>query len=161
MSITKCFMLIAALALLAPGVGAQRADASSRPTSVGPGVGGTNTVTFVLVPSLRVDSAAAIVVRRAAHAPQNIVLVTRETQAADLVAALTMLNRSRRSKGDSLTLEMRALIPRANEHQASRSRNYQMAVTNLERLRTAHARPVAGVGTFPAVTATLSSVRSR
>ena len=161
MSIMRGLMLTAALVALPPLLQAQAPSRGGRAPEAIADSTSANTVTFVLVQSLGVDTAGAIVVRRPTHRPQNIILVTRATTAADLVTAVAILDRSRRAKGDSLSLEMRAIIPRANDASSRRSRNYGQAEANLASLRAAGARRIPGVGTYPAVTATLSSRASR
>lgn len=160
MSIDKKQVLIVALAMFPSLAGAQSppqsSSSSAAPSAVAPA---PHTVTFVLVPSLEVDTAGTIILRRAVRAPQNVILVSEKTTPADVVEAIAMLNRSRRSRGDSLTTDMKAITRRGNDAIARSSRSYDSAVRNLERLRIALAIPVDGVGTFPAVTATLPPAR--
>lgn len=164
MFFTRRHALMVALAMLPSLAGAQNRPIPPTPPAV-PGAASASSgaapsmVTFVLVPSLEVDTAGAIILRRATRAPQNIILVSPATTPADLVDALAILRRSRQSKGDSLAVDMKAIIQRGNDAAARRSRNYDVAVRNLERLKIALARPVAGVGQYPAVTVRLPQLR--
>ena len=154
--------LILAIAALPSLAAAQNASRPVATPAVPDAVEGASvrTVTFVLVPTLEVDTAGAIVLRRATRGPQNVILVSPRTTPADVVTALSMLNRSRRSKGDSLALDMKAIVQRGSEAAARRSRNYEQAELSLQRLRMAHPRAIAGVGRYPAVTLTLSPARA-
>lgn len=120
------------------------------------------TVTLVLVNSLDVDSARAMLFRRALPARgENIILVTEATTPADLVKAIAILNSSRRSWGDVLQQERRAFVTKGNGRAAAKDRNFRRASSDLQRLRTAPVSQVKGVGSHRAVTSSLPRYGAR
>lgn len=147
-----------------------------------------SSVTLVLVPSLPpdADGASAVIMRRASTNPQNVILVTSATTAADLTTAVAALFNSRRKQGDAIDRDLLALVapaavPAANAppaevtdarqlaawdstsarrpHQAPKSRSVAEAERQLAMLRTAPSVDVAGVGTYPARVVKLGRLR--
>lgn len=120
--------------------------------------------TLVLVDSLAGPNARAVVIRRPGGLPNNIILVTRATSAADLAKAVTALAFSRRNKGDSVEREMRTTIvastpPAASgNHRSSApptaakpTRDERRAEADLRRLPLAPAFTIAGIARGPAI----------
>jgi hypothetical protein len=104
-------------------------------------------VAIIMVDELPFKDATAVLIRRKDMAPQNIVLVTRQTSPGDLSRAMSALARSRRNKGDVITGDM--VAPIAAGRSAPRSRDYAQAQKDLASLRTARPRFVEGVGSLP------------
>jgi hypothetical protein len=116
------------------------------------------TLGIVLVDQLQVPGARAMVVRRKAMRPQNLILVTKETQSIDLVHAVDVLMSSRRAKGDALKADMAAPIA-ATTRRTSKSKDFDRATADLRRLTTAPARFVDGVGSHRVIFAPLSALK--
>ncbi len=129
--------------------------------------------TLMLVDDLGRADARAVVIRRPGDMPNNIILVTRATTAADLATAATALIQSRHSRGDVVEREIRALIgaapkgtrpgdakPRGDNpspvprHSSSPSEG--LAARDLQRLRRAPAFSIAGIGRGPALVIRMS-----
>src|SRR5215210_3476787 len=66
--------------------------------------------TLMLVDDLGRTDARAVVIRRPGDLPNNIILVTHTTTAANLANAASALIHSRRSRGDAVDREIGALI---------------------------------------------------
>ena len=108
--------------------------------------------TVVLVDSLAVADARAIVIRRGGSAPNNIILVTRTTTPTELSKAVVALDFSRRNQGDKVDREMRTIIRASAETPAARpTRNDQRAARDLRRLENAPPFSIAGVARGPAI----------
>jgi hypothetical protein len=127
--------------------------------------------TLMLVDDLGSSDARAIVIRRPGDMPNNIVLVTRTTSAAELASAVSALITSRRSRGDQVDREIRALIgatPRgtlpaaisggatrpgapARSSVAKGLRSEPLAAADLHRLRAAPEFTIPGIGRGPAL----------
>jgi hypothetical protein len=126
--------------------------------------------TLMLVDDLGPSDARAVVIRRPGDLPNNIILVTRSTTAADLADAVTALIASRRNRGDQVDREMRALIgatpvgtPPASakrgagngagptKRTATRSPSEGLSARDLKRLRSAPDFAIAGIGHGPAI----------
>ena len=126
--------------------------------------------TLMLVDDLGSSDARAVVIRRPGEMPNNIILVTRSTTAAELAGAVTALINSRRNRGDQVDREMRALIgatpvgtPPASAKRgtanaagvshrpATRSPSEGLAASDLQRLRAAPDFAIAGIGHGPAL----------
>lgn len=157
-----------------------RSPARRNPTSA---ARGTSSVTLVLVPSLPpgAEEARAVIFRRARQNPQNVILVTRATAAADLTAAIAALFNSRRGQGDVIDRDMMARIAPAaaaprdetagslaaggdsasakTPPRTSTGRNVAEAERQLSMLRTAPATLVEGVGTYPVRVVRLARLR--
>jgi hypothetical protein len=134
--------------------------------------------TLMLVESLGYADARAVVVRRPGDAPNNIILVTRATTPADLAHAASALITSRRSRGDNVDREIRALIGappvdgvpvpdgrRPEVATAKRaagappSRSEQRAAADLARLGAAPVFTIPGVGRGPALVIRMSDAQ--
>jgi len=125
--------------------------------------------TLMLVDDLGGSDARAVVIRRPGEMPNNIILVTRATTAAELADAVTALITSRRNRGDQVDREMRALIGAtpvgtppasvkrgvanagATKRAATRSPSEGLAANDLKRLRAAPDFAIAGIGHGPAL----------
>jgi len=120
--------------------------------------------TLVLVDSLAGPNARAVVIRRPGDLPNNIILVTRSTSAADLSKAVTALAFSRRNKGDRVDREMRTTIVASTPLAASGkrgkgapptaakpTRDDRRAEADLRRLPLAPAFTIAGIARGPAI----------
>jgi len=66
-----------------------------------------------LVDDLELPEATAVVIRRPARQPGDVILVTSETRPPDLAKAFAMLQRSRLRQGARVERELRAPITRA------------------------------------------------
>jgi hypothetical protein len=111
----------------------------------------TTFVTIALVPDLGNSEARAVIIRRSKLRPQNIILVTARTEAADLTKAVNALVRARNLLGDSLPRDMKAFITPAKSKPQQPSRDTQQAAIDLRRLATLPPSLVNGVGTYPAL----------
>ena len=168
-------LLLALACLIAPPALAQAAGTarSARTTQVA----GDQTIvrrwndpaiaTLMLVEHLGSADARAVVIRRPGDMPRNIILVTRDTRPADLAQAMSALIVSRRSRGDTVTREIRALIgatpigappagrgaPRVDDKGArsTKSPSETLATADLQRLRAAPIFEIPGVGRGPAL----------
>lgn len=144
---------------------------------------GTSSVTLVLVPSLPpgAEEARAVIMRRARQNPQNVILVTSATTAADLTQAVAALFNSRRGQGDDIDRDMLARIapahvapretpsgslavdrdsvPPASTPRSTKPRNLVEAERQLSMLRTAPRVTVEGVGSHPARVVRLGRLR--
>ena len=141
---------------------------------------GTSSVTLVLVPSLPpgAEDARAVILRRARTNPQNVILVTSATTAADLTQAVAALFNSRHKQGDDIGSDMMARVAPAGARESSRRlapasdsgavtsaprrserRNPDEAARQLAMLRTAPATHVEDVGTYPARVVRLGRLR--
>lgn len=163
---------LAALAILLPAGGTAQPNA---PTPGASEARTTASVTLVLVSSLPAgpgaENARATIMRRATSQPQNLILVTRSTTAADLTNAISALFNSRRRQGDVITRDMQARIApvdqalpadtahRARSANAERPRNLRLAERQLTLLRNARSRHIEGVGTYPARVIGLGALR--
>ncbi len=125
--------------------------------------------TLMLVDDLGKADARAVVIRRPGPMPNNIVLVTRSTTPAELAHAVATLIASRRSRGDGVEREMRALIgaappsapPRAVRSSGSSGKggataakptpSQILATSDLKRLLAAPDFAIPGVGRGPAL----------
>ena len=132
--------------------------------------------TLMLVDDLGPSDARAVVIRRPGDMPNNIILVTRTTTAADLASAASALIGSRRNRGDTVDREMRALIgatpvgapPASRKRRASDSAgslersaavgggSVALAARDLQRLRRAPEFSIPGVGHGPALVIRMS-----
>ena len=100
------------------------------------------------------------VVRRAARAPRDVVIVDKNATAEDLAAALVMINALRSQFGDSLTSDFRArpdVVRPGPTWQKSSYRSW--LVQQLVRLRAAPPAALADLGTVRAIEITLPASR--
>jgi len=154
-------------------------DRSPARRSPATAVRGTSSVTLVLVPSLPdgAEDARAVVFRRARQNPQNVILVTSATTAADLTHAVAALFNSRRGQGDEIDRDLMARIapagvaparalPTAQDSAAAGAapptpprRNVVEAERQLSMLRTAPVMYVDGVGAYPVRVVRLGRLR--
>ena len=107
--------------------------------------------TLVLVDSIEYPSARALVIRRPGPLPNNIILVTSATTARELAHAVGALMGSRRSKGDTVDREMRAIVRPLTAGGRKSSRDDARAAADLERVQRAPAFTIPGVATGPAI----------
>jgi hypothetical protein len=135
--------------------------------------------TLMLVDDLGPSDARAVVIRRPGELPNNIILVTRSTTATDLAHAVSALITSRRSRGDAVEREIRALIgatpigtlPTAARRSSAkstagtakpgkRSPSEAQAASDLERLPRAPEFGIAGIGHGPSLVIRMSDKRT-
>lgn len=137
-------ILLSALAVSAPG--AQVTDAA-RPSRawINP-----NFATLILVDDIGAPKARAVVVRRAGELPNNIILVSRETNARELATAVSALITSRTNRGDQVDREIRTYIP-AQQPRNNPTSSERLAARDLKRLPLAPEFEVAGVGRGPTI----------
>lgn len=132
--------------------------------------------TLMLVDDIGQSDARAVVIRRPGEMPNNIILVTRSTTAAELASAVGALIVSRRNRGDQVDREIRALIgatpvgtPPASAKRsagtavgakgrpaAKRSPSDGLAAADLQRLRAAPDFTILGIGHGPALVIRMS-----
>jgi hypothetical protein len=116
------------------------------------------TVTVVRVATLAPGAHA--VVQRTATPTRNLILVTDSTSVGELAAALAVLRDSRGRQGEDLTDGFVAKIPRVDPSALGPTMTRRLA-QEFERLRAAPPRPVAGVGTLPAIDIPLGPLNAR
>ena len=131
--------------------------------------------TRMLVDALGYADARAVVIRRPGEMPNNIILVTRATTPAELAHAASALIISRRSRGDQVDREIRALIGAppvrtipaparrgpvagggATRQAGKPSGSARQAASDLQRLRSAPVFTIAGIGRGPALVIRMS-----
>lgn len=133
------------LLLLAPAVArAQSLHAA--------GTADERVVVVALVEALDVPEASAMVIRRSAHQPGDVILVTTDTRPPDLAKAFGMLQRSRRQMGPTVQHELRAPITPAVAVPRD-GRAVAVSARLLTDLQTAEEALIDGLGTLPVVTA--------
>lgn len=110
------------------------------------------TATVVLVAELPDGAARAAVVRRATP-PSDVILLTRaRATVEDLAAALSLLAEARERDGPSPPLRDAVLVLKSSRlSQPLNARQRLRLDAHLARLHAARPRPVAGVGTVPAI----------
>ena len=107
--------------------------------------------TLLLVDSLGAPDARAIVIRRPGDLPNNIILVTRETQPAELATAVAAIIASRRARGDRVDREMRTIVRAVDMKKRKSSPDDSRARSDLHRLQLAPTFEIAGIGRGPAL----------
>ena len=107
--------------------------------------------TVLRVDSLGAPDARALVIRRPGDLPNNIILVTRQTTAAELAKAVTAIIASRRSQGDHVDREMRTIVTAVDPRKHKPSRDEGRAKADLNRLQYAPEFRIDGIGRGPAI----------